>query len=166
MNNDEITEVFDTYKRKTKLYYILQIISLLTIGGLVLGKIEDIQIPHAYYTLFIALLAFGLLTTFVNLILTGTNLVKMYRKDGEISISTNAIGIDSLDIPLSDIKEIEISANDYRGARTSDGSGNHIEIVDNSNKRYLFRFVIESKDQRNKLNEILDHLKSKGIRIR
>jgi hypothetical protein len=166
MDSEETVEVFDTYKRKTRLYYILQIISFLTVGALVICKIENVQIPHEYYTPVIVLLVFGLVTTFTNVILTGTSFVNMYEKDGEMSISTNEIVVNALKFSSGNIKEIEISANDYKGARASDGSGNRLSIIDNFNKRYSIRFVIKSKDQRNKLNEVLDQLKSKGIKIR
>jgi hypothetical protein len=158
-------EKFDIYTKKTTLYYILQIVSMLTIISLIVAKIIDLKVPQKYYPYLIALLVLGLTTIIINMVLSGTNLVKMYKKDGEITISSNAIMINSMIIQLNNIQKIEINANDYKGAKSSDGSGNRIQILDKSNKTFLLRFVISSKDQRNKLREIMEDINSKGIRV-
>ena len=77
-----MVEVFDTYTKKTKLYYILLTVSVLTITLVIVAKIMDIQIPQQYNSLTIILFVIGLTTIVLTMFITGTNLVRMYKKDG------------------------------------------------------------------------------------
>lgn len=66
---------------------------------------------------------------------------------------------------LKTARKIEISANDYRGARTSDGSGNWVEITNADNEVTRCRFVIKSKEQKDKLGAILKQWELDGVNI-
>ncbi|MEB0260992.1 MULTISPECIES: hypothetical protein [unclassified Mucilaginibacter] len=160
-----MVEVFDTYTKKNKLYYTLQTVSILTIIFLVVAKIINLKLPLKFPPYLIALFGICLTLIVVNMILTGTNLIKMYVKDGEISMSTKSITFKSLTIPITDIKKIEINANDFRGARSSDGSGNQIKIYGCSNEIFQSRFVINSMTQRDNLRQILNKLNINGVKI-
>ena len=157
-------EVFDLYTKKTKLYYVLQTVSILTFAGLILAKLLNLQIPHNYSIGVITIVVIGLITIVLNLLLTATNIVKMYKKSGELRISERSISIHSTIIPFEDIQKIVIDVSDYRGARASDGSGNKIKII---TAYYVFksRFVIGSKLQNESLKQLLSRLKENGIKI-
>lgn len=159
-----MTEKFDTYTQKTKLYYILQVITILTILSILGAKITDLQLPLGYKPLLITLVILGLITIVINLLLTSTNFVKMYKKDGELIVTTESVTINEKTILLKDIRKIEVNANDYKGARSSDGSGNRIYITFDD-KIITSRFVISSKDQQNNLSKILTQWKLAGIEI-
>lgn len=52
-----------------------------------------------------------------------------------------------------------------KGARTSDGSGNWMEVTYNDNKTIRCRFVISSKEQRDNLRLILKQWNDAGVYI-
>lgn len=107
----------------------------------------------------------GLIIVISNMFLTATNLVKMYVVDGELILSSEKITIKSKTMDLKTARKIEISANDYRGARTSDGSGNWVEITNADNEVTRCRFVIKSKEQKDKLGAILKQWELDGVNI-
>lgn len=157
-------EVFDTYTRKTKIHYILLSIYALTCIP-ILWKFMGAIISQKYDTLIMVSFVICLITAITYMVLSATHLVKMYEKDGEMILSSESISIKSIKIPWQDIKKIEISANDYRGAKSSDGSGNRIRVIENSGMAYHCRFVISSITQRNNLKGIIEGFKSQGITI-
>ena len=99
------------------------------------------------------------------MILPATNLVKMYIIDGSLTLSGTEINMKSTKIAIQDLKKIEIRANDYKGARTSDGSGNWMEITYIDNKAIQCRFVIRSKEQRDNLRLILKQWDDAGVNV-
>jgi hypothetical protein len=158
-----MTEVFDKYSKQTTIYYILQTTTVLTILFLIMAKVTNLQVTQKYLPYLIALVILALVTIVLNMILTSTNLVKMYIKDGELILSTESIIVDGTNISLSEVKKIVIKANDYRGARSSDGSGNRLEIYDLTDKVHACRFVIKSITQRDNLREILNQWSTNGV---
>jgi hypothetical protein len=107
----------------------------------------------------------ALVATVVGIILPATNLVKMYIIDGQLVLSPESIIIRSTSFLSKDIKKVEIRAYRYVGLRSSDGSGNTIEITNNDDKIIGCRFVIKSKHQRERLYLIIQQWASNGIEV-
>ena len=154
-------EVFDVYNKRPTIYYAFNGISILTIMLLLYGFIYKVKDTAAIY-LGIGIVV-GIIITFTNLIVTATNLVKMYIKAGDITIDEFTISINTTTIPLADLKKIAIVASDYRGAKASDGSGNRIKFLDAVDKTYSHGFVIISKSQLNNLKQIIQKWQDNGI---
>ncbi len=156
-------ETLNTFTRKTKLYYLLQIGSIGFIVSLFITYKYHLQGPKS---LMIILLILGLALVVANMILTATNVVPMYIVDGVITLSPTEIKINAISLSLPDLKRIEIGIKDYKGAKASDGSGNRIEITDKNNKLSSYRFVIESKDQQQTLKQIVDQWNANGLSVK
>ncbi len=160
-----MSEVFDTYSRKPTIYYIFSRIILLPLILLFIGWWIDLKISSEYYPYFISLLVLGLIGTIVGIILPATNLVKMYIVDGQLILSPESVIVRSTILSSKNIKKIEIKAYSYVGSRSIDGSGNTIEITTKSNEIVGCRFVIKSKDQREKLYLIIQQWASDSIDV-
>jgi hypothetical protein len=159
-----MTEVFDTYTKKTIAYYIF--IGIMTVPILLFAltniflRFHLSQIYERYLG-FIACLGLAIFLAFRN------SFLKMYIKDGEISFSSTSISVNSALIQLNQINKIVIKANDYKGNQrgTSDGSGNRIEIYEQAGKIYICRFVIKSYFDLNDLKKILADYTETGLTI-
>ena len=157
-----MTEVFDTYTKRTKAYYIALLILVVPILLLALTNIfSGLQLSHEHTRYLGGSCAFGLA---VYLFLNNC-FIKMYIVDGKISFLNNVITTNSLTIPLQEIKKIVIVANDYEGKRrgTSNGSGNRIEIHDQYNAVHVYRFVVKSYIESYNLKKILNHYTESGL---
>jgi len=160
-----MTEVFETYSKRPSIYYVLHALTILTLGTLFVAWQRDLKIELAYRPFVVILISLGLVIVVVNMILTATNLVKMYTVDGSLTLSAGEVNMKSTKISVKDLKKIEVRANDYKGARTSDGSGNWMEVTYNDNKTIRCRFVISSKEQRDNLRLILKQWNDAGVYI-
>ena len=160
-----MTEVFEIYSKRPSIYYILNAISILTLGFLFVAWQRDLKIQPTYRSFVLILVSLGLVTIVFNMILTASNLVKMYTIDGSLTLSEDEVNIKSIKIAIKDLKKIEIRGNDYKGVRTSDGSGNWMEATYSDNKTIRCRFVIKSKEQRNNLRSILKRWNDAGVNI-
>jgi len=120
-----MTEVFDTYTKKTRAYYIMLLILIIPILFLVLTNIFSILQLSQQHTIYLGTLCCFLLAIYIAL---KNSFIKMYVKDGEISFSNTSIKVNSVIIQLNQINKIVIKANDYKGNQrgTSDGSGNRL----------------------------------------
>lgn len=158
-----MTEVFDTYTKRTPAYYILLLIVIVPIVFLVLANMSVFLLSdqNQRYLGFSAAAGLAVYLALKN------SIFKMYIKDGEITFSDNFIIINSLKVHSHEIDKIVISANDYKGKQkgTSDGSGNSIEIYLKSNWIEAGRFVIKSYSQSDSLKIILNHLAKSGINV-
>jgi len=160
-----MSEVFNTYSRRPTIYYIFNVVMLLPFILLFIGWKVDLKASSKYYPYFIALFVSALVATVIGMILPATKLVRMYIIDGELILSSEAITIKSQVIALKTVRKIEIRASDYKGARTSDGSGNRIEVANSDSEIVRCRFVIKSKEQKDKLDSILKQWESNGVNI-
>lgn len=156
--------ICDTYTRRKGLYYLLIILLIIPIIFWVLSNILTIfqlsPVQNKYLGTFIIFDA-------AIFIFLRNSFYKMYIKDGEIALTANSIVLNSYLINISDIKKIIVLADDYKGKQkgTSDGSGNWIEIYDLDNQIYKKRFVINSTEQRNALQEILSDYSAVGLTV-
>ena len=155
-------ESFNTFSRKTPLYYILISLSASFFLFLFICGKYNSQLPKS---LVIIVTVIGLIAIVSYMLLSASNLVPFYIRDGELTLSAEAIKINSIVIPFSDIERIEIGTNDYVGARASDGSGNKIEITKKDRSSLKYKFVIESKTQRDSLRDIIDKWKQQGLHV-
>jgi len=94
-----------------------------------------------------------------------TNIIKSYIKDGSLEISKEGLILDSVTISIKEIKKIIITANNYASLRTGNGTGNRIEIFNTSGKNYNTHFVIDSKEQMDRLSNILDYWHNENVNI-
>ncbi len=160
-----MTEIFDTYSSRPSIYYILHFVTGLTFLFLFVAWQMDLKVPQKYLPFVISLLVLGIITVVGNAVVTATNIIKMYIKDGELTLSPELVIIRSIKLPLNDIKKIEIRASDFKGARTSDGSGNWMKITCNDSKTFQCKFVIKSKEQRDSLYSILNQWNKDGVSV-
>jgi hypothetical protein len=157
-----MTETFDTFTSRPRIYYILLCLSILTFSFLLFAKFTDLDLPQKYmpYVIIIVILGIIAILSFVILTVFG----RMYIIDGELILSSEFVTINLITISLGEVKRIDIKANDYKGARSSDGSGNRIEIHINNNV-YSCRFVINSKSQRDNLKQLTKDWQANGVNI-
>jgi hypothetical protein len=130
---------------------------------LFIGWSIDLKFTSKYYPYFIALFVLSMIASIVGIALPA--LGKMYIVDGQLVLSPESIIIRSTDIALNDIKKIEIKAYSYVGSRSIDGSGNTIVITNNVDEIVGCRFVIKSKDQRERLYLIIQQWASGGTEV-
>jgi hypothetical protein len=157
-----MSEVFDTYAKRTIAYYVINGIMIIPLILFALTNIfNSLQISklNEQYLGFAVCLGLAVYFIFRN------SFVKMYVKDGDISFIHNTINVNSLAIPLGQLNKIVVKANDYKGSQrgTSDGSGNRIKIYDKSGKVYTYRFVIKSYMGQDNLKKILIHYTQNGL---
>ena len=158
-------ETFDTYSRRPPIHYFFTIAFYSTLALFLIAWQIDLKASSKYYLYFIALLVSGIIANIIGMILPATNLAKMYIVDGQLVLSPESIIIQSTSIALKDIKKIDIKAYSYVGSRSIDGSGNTIVLTNNVNEILGCRFVIKSKDQRERLYLIIQQWASRGIEV-
>lgn len=148
-------ETFDTYTGQSKLFYILR-------GGIVLAILSFILLQYYpnYQVVFKVLTVCGIVAFVISI--TGT----FYVKNGEMIVSDKSITINSIPFLLKDVSNIRLQDDDYLGSRkASNGTDNKIKITTNSDQVYNYRFVIKSKDSRDKLREILKKWNNEGCEV-
>jgi hypothetical protein len=120
-----------------------------------------------YQPLIVIFFLLGLLVTIGSMFLLPS--IKTYKKDGQIIITDSMISISDHTYFLTELITIEINAGDFTGKGTrgglSDGSGNRIMIVTKDQGVIKIKFVVNSKNQKEKLTQIMKHWKSGGFRI-
>ena len=121
--------------------------------------------PPSYEPYFIALFVVALLVTVAGMILPATGLIKMYEKQGEMILTQDSVTINGETLNIDEIKKIDVTAKDYKGARSSDGSGNSIEIWTKDNRDLNFRFVVNSKQQLEDLKQVLKDYNKNGVEV-
>jgi hypothetical protein len=156
-------ELFDTYSKRTPIYYILLCLFLLPALICLLTIIKIIPVQSGVFKFF----AFIGIVSFAAYLFLNNSFLKMYTVDGKIEISDHFIKINDNRLKLEEITKIVVNATEYKGNRrgTSDGSGNRIEIYINNEKVHDLTFVIKSYLQLNNLNAIMAKLSEKGIFI-
>ena len=156
-------EVFETYNKKTITYYFL--LSSFILPAFI-SLISQIGIVHVDDELFKFICFFGILM-FAAYLTLNNSFLKMYIKNGEITIADEFIEVRGIMVKIKEINKLVYKADDYKGNRrgTSDGSGNSIEIYNQTGKIYDLRFAINSKQQKENLDKILGKLKENGLNI-
>lgn len=152
---------FDTYTKRTIAFYLCLIIFLTPVTALLLINFfgKDITAETNRYIGPACILGLAIFLYLRN------SFVKMYIKDGELSFLEQTINTSYGQLHLREISKLFVLANDYRRNQkgTSDGSGNRVEVHLQSGKTYVYRFVIKSGKDRDKLKQILARYHANGV---
>ena len=163
-----MNETFDTYTQRTLLYKILSA-SIVCFMAFIFTCIffSDSISKIPYQPLIVIFFLLGLLVTIGSMLLLPS--IKTYKKDGQLIITDSTISISDHTYFLTELVTIEINAGDFMGKGThgglSDGSGNRIMIATKDQGVIKIRFVVNSKEQKEKLTQIMKRWKSEGFKI-
>jgi hypothetical protein len=161
-------ETFELYNKRTLFYKIIFIIVSLFIV-FIFGCIAFPQvISKAPQFLMIIWFVLGFVIT-IGSIFIGRFSIKTYITNGYLILTDTSVVINNNKYLLNELSSVETTAGGYKGRGTrggiSDGTGNKIVIKTNSDDIIKGKFVVNSKDQRGNLAQILKYWRSKGFKI-
>lgn len=163
-----MNDTFDTYTQRTLLYKILSVsivCFMAFISTCIFFSDSISKIPHQ--SLIVVFFLLGLLVTIGSMFLLPS--LKTYKKDRQLIITDSTITISDHTYFLTELVTAEINAGDFKGKGTrgglSDGSGNTIVITTVDQRIKKAKFVVNSKEQKEKLTQIMKHRKFEGFKI-
>jgi hypothetical protein len=157
---------FDVFTRKTKFYYIMEAIAIVTGCSLAACGIFNVQFNTR--APFINGLIDGviILATFMSLffvIAMATGLVRTYIKTGELILADDYIIIDDTKVLLTEAKDIRLKLGQWSKRHLGNISRNHIEITGKNGKIYKNRFVIKSYNHNLDFEKVLFQWQTNGV---
>ena len=154
---------FDVFTKKTKLFYILGGITIITLPALALYGIFNVQFKTPFMSLIDVIIIVTSLTSLSFLLLMATGLVRTYIKDGELILADDYVTIDGTKIPLNEAKNIRLKVAVWNRKHFGNLLRNRIEIADKNNKTYKNRFVIKSYDNNQDFEKIMAQWQTNGV---
>ena len=154
---------FDVFTKKTKLYYIAEVITILTILVIAIGGIYNVQFKTPLMPLIDTLLILGSLVTVSFLSVIGTGWLRTYVKDGELVLADDYIIVDGTKISINETKNIILKVGIRSRKRGGNILSNRIEVVDKNSVNYKNRFVIGSYDDNEEFEKVLNQWRTTGI---
>lgn len=160
-----MTVTFDLYRRKTKLYYIGEIISIITVITLGTCATFNFQPVWPYFVeVFAVILVFVCVFIMLAFVfIGGYGMSKTYIKDGELTLSDDEIEIDGILMKLNNTKKITLKIRPRSRRSGWRMTGNKIEVVDDNDKTYNRLFCINSYECNDQLFQMLNAWDKKGI---
>ncbi|MCR8559243.1 hypothetical protein KXD93_16415 [Mucilaginibacter sp. BJC16-A38] len=156
---------FDVYTKKTRLFYISEGITIITLIVIAAGCTFNIQFKTPLMPLIDALLIIGSFTTVAFLVIVSTGLVRTYIKDGELILGEETVVIDGTKIPLNDASNIKLRVGVWNRKRAGNLLGNRVEITDKNNKTYKNRFAIKSYDHNQEFEKVVTQWQTNGVKF-
>ena len=158
---------FDVFTKRTKLFYILGGITIITLPALAACDIFNVQFKTHFTpladVLIDALIMVTSLTSLSFLLLMATGLVRTYIKDGELILADDYLIIDRTKIPLNEAKGIRLKVAIWNRKHFGNLLRNRIEIADKNNKTYKNRFVIKSYNHNQDFEKVMAQWQANGV---
>jgi hypothetical protein len=158
---------FDVFTKRTKLFYILGGITIVTLPALAVCDIFNVQFKTHFTpladVLIDALIIVTSLTSASFLFAVASGLGRTYVKDGELILADDYLIIDETKIPLNEAKSIRLKVAIWNRKHFGNLLRNRIEIADKNNKTYKNRFVIKSYDHSRDFEKVMAKWQANGV---
>jgi len=158
-----MTVTFDVFSKKTRLYYIAEVISIVTLLVIAICGIFNVQFKTVFEPLFDALIIIGSLIMVSFAVIAGTGAVRTYIKDGELIFADDFLIIEGTKIPLNEAKSIKLKVGIWDRKRIGNMLSNRIEVIDSNGQAYKNRFVIKSYDNNEDFQKIQRQWYNAGV---
>lgn len=143
---------FEVFTRKTKFYYVVEGIAIVTVCGIFNVQFE----MSAFFTgLIDVVIIMAIFISLFFLTAMATGLVRTYIKTGELILADDYVIIDGTKIPLSEAVDIKLKLGKWSNRHSGYISRNRIEIIDKNGKAYENRFVIKSYNHNLEFEKVL-----------
>ena len=152
----------DLFTKKTRLYYIGLVITIVTILFISIAAISNLQFDSPLMPFYDTLLILAVLISFVFFFTAGLGTLPTYVKDGELVLADDYLVIDNVIITLNEAISIKLKVR-LRTIKSFILERNRIEIIDKNEVVYNRRFVIRSNDQNVEFEKVIDRWRSSGI---
>jgi hypothetical protein len=149
----------DLFTKKTRLYYIGLITTIITFSFIAFASIVNLQGKSPLDPLYDTLLILCSLTSVAFVLIAGGGFLRTYIKDGELVLADDYLVIDGVKMPFDEINTINLKVR-LRTVKSFILLRNRIEIINKNGGKYERRFVIKSWDQNEEFENVINQWRS------